>query len=353
MFTWPLIVSPTGCAGGCEETFASCRQTFGSGWGLGHLWQSLVHSACPQEQQLPDGSLGSVEELEKQNAVAEADEEKERDKEEGIDEKDDGSLQDKAQAAAAAAAAAGLEQQESPSKPSGVMMFGDFDEEEELFIGDSLEVSGVKADPEQPGPGESGAKPVPKPAPKPAGQLPAVPPAPESGKAGKGKGGKGKGAGGKGAGGTAKKQCRGCWKLLPLSSFPIGKEFCWMDNRALDNIYRRVKASGEQQWWQHHRFDDARRTHMLKRYHELHPEVSQEARADSKGCGGEEAGGKGRHKGKRQRGTGMFDIAQFKEEVKIGSDVMQDRYCKDFTRAEFESHKVCPCSQENRGQHSD
>ena len=143
---------------------------------------------------------------------------------------------------------------------------------------------------------------------------------------------------GKGKGAVGKKQCRGCWKMLPLGSFPPGKDLCWMDNRALDNIYKRAKASGELAWWAENRHDDKKRSTMLARYHELHPENKEESKAEaaaSEGSSSKVKPGKG-----RQRGRGMFDIAKFKEAITTASELMMDRYCKDFTRQEFEQEKV-------------
>ncbi len=70
----------------------------------------------------------------------------------------------------------------------------------------------------------------------------------------KGKG-KGKPRGGKGAG-EKKSLCKGCWKQFPPKDMPVGCDFCWADKRALDNIYRQVRAQGEYQWWQEHRHND-------------------------------------------------------------------------------------------------
>ena len=148
--------------------------------------------------------------------------------------------------------------------------------------------------------------------------------------------GKGKNKGGKGTSG--KKQCRGCWKMLPVGSFPPGKDFCWMDNRALDNIYKRAKASNELAWWSENRHDDKKRTQMLAKYHELHPETKDESKAEA--TVGEAGSSKVKPGKGRQRGRGMFDIAKFKESVTTASELMMDRYCKDYTRAEFEKEKV-------------
>ncbi len=66
---------------------------------------------------------------------------------------------------------------------------------------------------------------------------------------------------------------------------------------------------------------------MLKRYHQLHPEVLQE----------KEPGGK------RARGSGALNIAKYREETTVAVEVFQDVVQKPMTHAQFEQEKACTC----------
>ena len=148
--------------------------------------------------------------------------------------------------------------------------------------------------------------------------------------------GRGKGSKGKGRGGLVI-QCKACWKLIPALLMPLGSDFCWPDKRALDNIYNSCKKQGQSQFWNENRYNDDKRTALVKRYHERHPELMLNYAEELKQ---QKAGSKGRGKGRGQkrapRGSGVFDVVAYKEETQAAQEILKDVVTAPKTYDQFE-----------------
>ena len=79
---------------------------------------------------------------------------------------------------------------------------------------------------------------------------------------------------------------------------------------------------------------------MLKRYHQLHPELRNASLAQGSGSGAAKGDEKGKGRGKRRTRNGVFNVLLYKEDTQAAEEVIHDSIKEPLTFEQFERLRV-------------